>query len=247
MATLKLATDRQTKTLAIVNGSVTGIPALFQTNTQGLQIQVVDPTVGGIFNTSYDIVDASASGLRVVVAQTATGDEGDEAGLLLAAAYEAAFAWDAGLEAFVGEINLHTAEIAAWIGDRSSRTAIIEINLITGGVPTTLFQGQITLYANADDGGAAAPSVIADAETAGVFTIQNGVGGVVVDGTRVSITGLGLGGAPSAVYPWVECPANSGFIGCNFEVGSATADGFSVRLSAVPPNNNYKVRYVLTF
>lgn len=242
---LKLALDRQAKAPVEFNGSASSLPPLYQTNTQGMRIQVVDFTDDP--SEPYEVVDCSASELRVVISKLVTGQLGDAAENTLASALEAAWAWDAGEEAFVGEINLLTLELAAAIGAEASGDYILEINLITGGVPTTIFQGTVTVFGNADENGAVAPSIIEDAETAGIFTIQDGVGGVVVDNTRVSITGLALGGAPSAVYPWVECPADSGFIGCNFEVGSASADGFSVRLSGIPPNNNYKVRYRLTF
>lgn len=247
MSTLKLALNEQDKTLASLSGSVTGIPGLFQTNTQALQIQVVDPDVSGIFNSTFTVQDCSANQLRVVVSDAVTGDLGDAAANLLAATLEAGFAWDVGLQAFIGNLNLMTAEVAAFIGSAASRGAILEINLVTAGVPTTLFQGAVTLYGNADEGGAAAPSIIADAETVGTVAIQNGVGGVTIVDNVVTVAGLALAGAPAHVFLWINAPAGSGAILANFIIGSATADHFSFVLDAIPPNNNYSVTYVLTF
>lgn len=250
MGLLKLAIDRQSKSLVSFNGSATALPPFYELNTQPFRIQIVDPT--GDPTDPYDVVDCSANGLRAIICQKVTGVSGDEAGHLLAATYEAGWAWDAGLEAFTGSINLNTVEIQQHIGELSHKAAILELNLMTGAVPETVFgsrtgDNNITINANGDDGGATAPSIITVDETVGTVAIQHGVGGITMADNIVTLAGLGLAGVPVNVFIWINAPAGSGFIGGNFIVGSASTAGFQVVLSAIPENNNYQLTYVLTF
>lgn len=250
MGLLKLAISRQKKSLVSYNGSATELPPFYQTNSQQLQITVVDET-GDPVN-PYAAVDLSASGLRAVVSAGVTGTEGDEAAELLAATYEAGWAWDAGSSSFLGSINFHTSEIDALIGGEAFDSAILEINVITGGVAETIFGHRsgatnIIINANADVGGAAAPTIVAQPQVVGTKTLQTGVGGVTIADNLVTIAGLALAGAPSNVFIWINAPAGSGPIYASFVIGSATADHFSAILSAIPPNNNYSLTYVLTF
>jgi hypothetical protein len=77
--------------------------------------------------------------------------------------------------------------------------------------------------------------------------IQNGVGGVTLADNLFTLSGLALAGAPANVFIWINAPAGSGPIfGC-FVTGSATADHFSVILSAIPAVTNYTLTYALTF
>jgi hypothetical protein len=250
MAILKLAIDRQNKTLVEVSGSFTELPPLYQTNTQQFQIQVVDPT--GDPGAPYEVVDCSASELRVVLAAAVTGTEGDEAANLLAATYEAGWGWDAGLDAFTGSLNLHTAELIEFIGNNAFAAAIFEVNLITGGVSETLFghrsgAANCTISANADIGGADAPEIIEQAQVVGTKILQDGVGNVTIVDNLVTIAGLALAGVPAHVFIFINAPSGSGFIGGCFVIGSATANQFEVILSAIPDVNTYSLTYILTF
>lgn len=251
MSLIKLAISRQTKQLVNYNGGTTSLPPLFQTNDQSFQITIVDDPVG--FGSPYTPVDLSAAGLRVVISQRVTGQEGDEAENLLAATYEAGWAWDAINSCFTGSLNLHTSEIAGFLLNKSFAQAFFEINAVTGGVAETIYghrsgQENCFLQANADIGGADAPSIISQPGTVvGSKTIQDGVGGVTVVDNVVTISGLALAGAPANVFIWILAPSGSPPIWGNFVIGSSTADHFSVILGAIPENNNYKVLYIITF
>ena len=111
MGLLKLAIDRQNKTLVIFDGSVAAIPPLYQTNTQTFQITVVDPVNGSPYRETYTKVDCAAYGLRAVVSVGTTGATGDETSNLLAATYEAGWSWDADNLCFTGSVDCNTASL----------------------------------------------------------------------------------------------------------------------------------------
>ncbi len=249
MALLKLAFDRQNKTLVSFNGSAEEIPPLYQTNVQAFRIQIVDPT--GDPAAPYEVVDCAAFSLRAVLASTTTGELGDMTENLLAATYEAGWGWDAGDEAFLGSISLDTSEIAAFIGALAFKSAIIEFNLVSGSDPETVYGAinggaNITINANADEMDSVAPSAVGEA-TIGTVGIEHGVGGVTIAENVVTIAGLGLGGVPSAVLIFINAPSGSGPIFPNFIRGSASTDGFSFIMSGIPENTNYTFTYVLSF
>lgn len=245
MGATKIACNRQDKLkLAPYAGSVTTLAGFFQTNTEEFLIRVVDPNVSSPIGQIFTVLDCSDSELRLVIYSFATGNEGDEAEHILAASYEAAFTWDADQNGFVGKLNLHTEEVAAYIDQAESRAAKIEINLITDGVPTTVYQGSVTLLANADIGGSTAPSVLT--ETGGLARVTLVAGDdVSFTDNVVTISGLGLGSAPSYfLILGVEAPDGYGPITANFVQGSGSSDGFSVVLSAVPEVDTYKLVYL---
>lgn len=247
MGLLKLAIDRQNKVLVDFDGSVTALPPLYETNTQQYRIQIVDPTGNDV--SPYEAVDCSGSGLRMVLASLVTGLEGDEIENLLAATYEAGWAYDAINLWYTGEINFNTAEVQAFIDQDAAKGAILEINLITGGTPETVFSHQngasnVFISANADTGTATAPPVLNPPATIASKAIQNGVGGVTLVDNVVTVAGLGLGSTPSYYLIWVNAPAGSGAIAGNFIIGSATSDGFSFVMTGIPQNNNYTFTYI---
>lgn len=249
MGLIKLAINRQTKQLVSYDGSVTTLPPLYQTNTQEFRVQVVDPS-GGLFNTTFTPVDVTGSQLRMVLSQVATGVSGDESSNLLAAAYAGAWAWDGTNKWFTGSLDLNTAEIALYIDQASSKTAILELNLVTGGTPETLLSHtsgaatNVTLCANCDAASASAPSVLTTPPSIGEKAIVDGVGGVTIADNVVTVTGLALGFTPSYWLIWVNAPSGSGAIAANFIVGSGSSGGFSFVMSAIPENDDYTVTYV---
>ncbi len=246
MGLLKLAIDRQTKSLVSVSGSVTS-PILYQINQQDFQIQIVDAPIA--FGAGYTAVDCSAAGLRVLILDQVTGNQDDTR---LAQTLEAGWAWDSGSQAFLGTIDLNTAEMQAYLGPLGFKSAILEINLMTGGVPETVFGAKngsvnLTINANGDDGTADPPEILTQAQITGTVAIQDGVGGVTLVDNLFTLSGLALSESPAHVFIWINAPSGSGPIyGC-FVAGSATSDHFSVILSAIPANNNYSVTYALTF
>lgn len=242
MSGLYLACNIQTKGLAGKDGSVTGLPVVYQTNSQPLRIQPVNPDVSAEFNQTFTVLDCAAKQLRVVISGKATGEEGDETEQLLAAAYEAAWAWDAALDSFTGNIDLHTAEVAAFLDEASQKTALIEINLIESGRATTIFQGSITIRANIDSGGSSAPSVLSPAPASFTRAMIDGADGVSIAENVVTISGLGLGFTPSNILPFMAAPAGAGAITPDYVVGSATTDAVTFVLSAIPSSG-----YILTF
>jgi hypothetical protein len=246
MAT-RIACNRQNpQTLAGYAGSSTGPLCFYQRDRRELHIQVVDPTVSPAFaaGAQFSLLDCSDSELRAVIAYSITGTEGDESEKILAAAYEASWTWDAELNAFVGEIDCNTAEVSAFLDEASSVNAYLEINLIKGGVSQTIYQGTITLLANADPGGGTAPPSLSTPPEIGRVTLEDGVGGVTIVDNVVTVSGLGLAFTPSYFLLFVEAPSDYGAIVANFISGSGSTDGFSAVLSAVPPVDTYKLVYI---
>lgn len=159
MGLIKLAIDRQNKELVEFNGSAVTLPPLYQTNTQPFRIQVVDST--GDPGTPYVAVDCTGLSLRVVITGVVTG--GNDT--LLAGTLEADWSYDAVNDWFTGSVDFNTAEISTFIGANAYKAAFLEINLMDGGSPTTLFGAKsgatnAIINANGDDllGTAPAPS-----------------------------------------------------------------------------------------
>jgi hypothetical protein len=250
MALIKIAIDRQNKTLVEYNGSVPELPPLYELNSQEFRVQVVDPTDD--LSAPYEPVDCAVLAIRMVVSIAATGTQGDETENLLAAAYEAAWTWDAGDMCFNGEIDFNTAETAAYIGDAAFKTAILEVNLVIGGRLETLLSHRggstnFQISANCDSGGSEAPSLLAEPTITDTLPIDDSVDGIAVTDNVVEVTDLGLADTPSAVFIFINAPSGSGPIFCNLIIGSVTTDGFSFIMSGVPENDNYTFTYVLAF
>ncbi|MDE2105068.1 MAG: hypothetical protein KGL39_47960 [Patescibacteria group bacterium] len=243
---LYLAFDIINKTLVSFNGSSLTVPGLFQTNELSLQLQFVQ-SVPGNSVVPYQTVDMNVTKPRVTISNKVTGVLASETSYELAQAVEAAFTWDAINEWFTGVINLDTTQMATYLGSNASQPAIIEVNVTTGGSdPETMFQGPVTVFANADSGGA--PSTTPVNGTGGTLALQNGVGGVTIAGTVITVAGLNWGTVPNAVLIFIHEPAaGNGVIFANYIIGSATGAGFQFELSGAPPNNNYTFTYVPVF
>jgi len=152
MGLLKLAIDRQNKTLVAFNGSITSLPALFQSNVASLQISVVDPT--GDLGSPYSIVDEQGASLRVAVGATPTGTAGGPTPLAL----QDTFSYDSSSHWFTGTLDLNTAGVNSHIGANSSATAYFEVNLTLAGNRTTILQTTFLLKAVVDELTATVPT-----------------------------------------------------------------------------------------
>jgi hypothetical protein len=236
---LYLVIDRQTGALVSFNGSATKLPTLFQTNSVELQLQFVDvdPSSG---TNSITVADVHAQAPAVTIASQLTGVEANEATYTLAQAVEGDFTWDAENLWFTGTLELNTTAMAAWIGANSSATGTLEIDLMTGGSdPVTLFQGAVTVNANAFFAG----TQLNVLGTGGTLPLVNGAG-VAIAGNTVTVTGLNWATAPSQVIVLVNVPAGAGLIQGNYVIGSATAAGFQFALSGLPDNAGYTFTYI---
>ena len=148
---LKLAIDRQNRTLVNFGGATTSLPALFQSNSEELQIQVIDPT--GNLTAPYSAVDLAGYGMRVSIGAPPLGTTGGSP-----AALQDAMVWNAALKYFTGTIALNTAAIDGLIGSASSVTAYLEVNLTINGTRITIFQGTLTIRAVVDELTATVPT-----------------------------------------------------------------------------------------
>lgn len=142
---LKLTVDRQNKILVGYLGTVTAMPACFQSNVISLQIQIVDPT--GNFNSPYSLVDLAGFGLRASVGMTPTGSAGGPAPLAL----QDTFTWDAANKWFTADLALNTTSINTFIGALPSIGAYFELNLTFAGNRITILQTTFTLKAVVDE------------------------------------------------------------------------------------------------
>jgi hypothetical protein len=193
---LKLTIDRQNLQLVAGGGTVQAgvlqIPGLFQSNTLGLRIQVVDPT--GDFTTPYSIVDLNGSGMRVSVGDTPTGSAGGPSPLTL----QDTFVWDAVNKWFAADIALNTAAIDAFLGAAASKLAYFEVNLTGGGARTTILQTAFTLKAVVDELTAVVPTptdqYLTKAESLAMFAkFLNDLGAVIVLKSPNGVYGRELG------------------------------------------------------
>lgn len=149
---LKLVVDRQNLRLVSVNGSVTQLPDLFQSNVITLQIQVVDPS--GSFSAPYTTVDASAYGLRASVGQQPTGSSGGPTPLAL----QDTFAWNAQGIYFTADLALNNANVDTYIGSAASKQAWFELNLTQAGNRSTILQTTFNLRAVVDEATSTVPA-----------------------------------------------------------------------------------------
>lgn len=161
MGLIKLAIDRQNRKLVSFGESVTELPQLYQTNTQQFRIQIVDPETSNPFRAVYNAVDCSAMDLRLVIVGSVTG--GDDT--VIAALFEADWSYDTDNDWFTGSLELNTDEMAAFLDQVAYANAVLEINLMEGGLPTTILgsiQGStnIVISANGDDLSASGPTPI---------------------------------------------------------------------------------------
>jgi hypothetical protein len=141
-STLKLIVDRQNKRLV---GAVAQIPALFQSNTVGLIVQVVDPAPTTL--QAPTIVDLNGKGLRASVGSQPTGSSGGPTPLAL----QDTFTWDATNNWFYADLALNTTDVNNHIGTLASRQAWFELNIVDGGDRTTILQNTFPLTAVVDE------------------------------------------------------------------------------------------------
>ncbi len=148
---VKLVIDRQAKQLVSYLGSVTSIPALFQSNVQDFIIQIVDPT--GNLSVPNTIVDMGGKGLRVSVGATPTGSSGGPTPLALIAG-----TWDSTNKWFTAALALNTTDVDTYIGSLSEKSAYFELNITESGNRNTILQSTFTIRAVVDELGSTVPS-----------------------------------------------------------------------------------------
>lgn len=178
MSALKIVINRQSRALSTYNGGAQSIPALYQSNSQDLIIQVIDPT--GAFSTPYSIVDLNGKGLRVAVGATPTGTSGGPTPLAL----QTSFTWDSTNKWFTGSLALNTAAVDSFIGAAASAQAYFEINLTDSGNRETLFQSTFQLSAVVDEATSTVPnptdSYLTAAESFATFAKRVGGNGETI-------------------------------------------------------------------
>lgn len=187
MGLLRLYIDRQNKTLVNYNatGSVTNLPALFQSNVVTLQVSVVDPvnSLG-----TFSLADLNGFGLRVSVGDTPTGTAGGPAPLAL----QDTFVWNAGGKYFQADLALNTAAIDTFIGALASKAAYFEVNVTGPNGRDTILQTTLTLKAVVDELTSVAPNPVdqyfTKAEILALFALKVGKPGdrivfISADGT----------------------------------------------------------------
>jgi hypothetical protein len=166
MGLLKLAIDRQNKSMVAYNGSVASIPPFFQSNTPTLQVFVVDP-VNALG--TYSLVDLNGFGLRVSVGDTPTGSAGGPTPLTL----QDTFAWDPVSKSFSADLNLAVVAMDTFLGAAASKSAYFEVNLTKDGKRDTLLQQTFTIKAVVDELTGIAPTptdqFLTKAETLAMF------------------------------------------------------------------------------
>ncbi len=142
---LNLVIDRQNKTLVSYQGSLSSLPALFQSNSPTLRVYFVDPS--GNLASPFTLVDLSAYGLRVSIGATPTGTSGGPTPLTL----QDTFSWNAAGKYFTADLNLAVVAIDTFIGTAASNSAFFEVNLTLAGNRDTILQIPCTLKAVVDE------------------------------------------------------------------------------------------------
>lgn len=149
---LKLAIDRQKRSLAPYLGRVTAMPSLFQSNSQRFEIVIVEPT--GSIQTPYADIDCTGLSLRISVGETPTGTAGGPT----VKAFQI-LTWDADEECFIGDLALNTAAIDSYLGALSEKSGTyFEANLVEGSDRSTILQTTFTLKAVVDEGSSTVPT-----------------------------------------------------------------------------------------
>lgn len=148
---LTLVVDLQNQVLVSLNGSVTQMPDLFQSNTVSLRVQGVNPT-GILFapgnpNGAYTVVDLAGFGLRASVGQQPTGSSGGPSPLAL----QDTFNWDATNKWFYADLALNTTDVDNYIGSLPLKQAWFELNLTNAGNRTTILQVNFNIKAVVDE------------------------------------------------------------------------------------------------
>lgn len=148
---IKLAIDRQTKTLIQFPGFAISIPDLFQSNTVDFEVQSYD-TPG--ITAAPPPVDLAAYGLRMAIGDTPTGTAGGPAPFTT----QTAWTWDSVNKKFVGSIALNVAAIDTFLGPAAQKTAYLEINLTIAGTRITILQTTFLIKAVVDEGTSTVPT-----------------------------------------------------------------------------------------
>lgn len=140
---VKLAIDRQNKTLVNYLSSATKFPPQAQRTIQDFEVTFVDPpqAQGG----AYSRVDMSAFGLHMLIGNTPKGD-----GSVAAATSFTAWTWDAANLRWTGSVPFNVVAIDALLGVNGSVQAYFEINTILSGVLIPVINGAFTLNALLD-------------------------------------------------------------------------------------------------
>src|SRR5947199_5993669 len=99
---LRIAIDRQNRTLVVFQGSVANLPPLFQSNTQAFIIMVVDPDPGNPLG-GYVLADLNGVGLRMAIGSKPRGTAGPTP-----ATVETGWTWDPANKWYTGTLALNT-------------------------------------------------------------------------------------------------------------------------------------------
>jgi hypothetical protein len=244
MPNLYLAIDIVNKVLVSYNGSASVLPVFGQTDMVNLQLQFVTPQPGSVLQ--YVATDVSAQGVVVTMASKVTGVEANDNTYLLAQALQAAFTWDSNNLWYTGQLNVNTTQVETLIGTGSSAPAFFEIDLTTGGVNPycVLLPSNITIQATAYAAGGT-PTPVSSGYA--VLALQNGVGGVTIAGTLVTVAGLTWATIPNAVLLAINVPLGKGLVFACYVPGTATLAGFEFQMSGIPDDNTYTFTYIPLF
>lgn len=163
-----LCIDRQNGGLISVAGSSTQMPPVGQRNLRWYLLKIYDPASNpnGGQPTLLTTTQLGSALPRMTVYIKATPDAGDENTWLLAKLREGDFTWNTTLGGYLGQMNFNTAQLQTYMiaqGDAESVSVECEIDWSDSGVITTLVFGEInkiTIYAQGDEGGNPAVSII---------------------------------------------------------------------------------------
>lgn len=242
MANRNITLNRQNLTIVPYHGSLAGLAPFFQNNLLTFRIQVVDPS-GDPFS-PWDVVDyAGASGLTFTISSRATGTVADSDEFVLAEALEADWTWDAVNKWWTGSVNINTPAVAAWLGILDKRNALLEIQVITGNDPITIFFHEILIRSSASAG-----SLSAAGGQVVQLPLVDGANGVTIVANKVTVTGLTWLQAPRAVRVTVTPPneTESGFF-CWTPADGLAATGFYFLMSGLPDSEDYLFEYEAIF
>lgn len=177
---LILTIDEQNAKLVGFLGSPTSIRDLFQYNTVGLIIRVVDPAASAIFpqvsSAQYTVVNLNGFGMRVVVGDAPAGTAGQ-----VPLAGPVVMTWDPVNQYFTGDLALNTANIDSFLGGSPIKTAYFEVTLTGNAARETILQATFNLKATVDESSSNAPAptnqYLTSTETAAQFMPLKGAPG----------------------------------------------------------------------
>jgi hypothetical protein len=138
---LYIDVDRKERVRSPADSSVVAMPSFAQGNITTFRVRALQPSA--VFNAPYTVVPNAGKTIQLAI--------GTKVGGTTTHCVEQ-FAWSLNADMadpyFYADVNFNTDQVSSLLGSNPAITSFLEINLVDGGQPRTIFSKQVTIEAS---------------------------------------------------------------------------------------------------